>query len=196
MNKIIFFLSFIAFACNSNPKTDDALPLENPEERSMETYLEKGQEISMATFKVLSSTLSEKMQEEGIVGAIEFCNLSALPITDSLSDVFDAKIKRAALNYRNPANKLSVEEEEIYQNFLKQIESGAEKINPIVKLKKDGGAFFYSPIKLMPQCVTCHGKVGEQISSETLAIINNKYPEDKAVNFEIGSLRGIWAIEF
>ena len=55
---------------------------------------------------------------------------------------------------------------------------------------------YYKPIKTgMPTCLKCHGSSAE-IESKTLALINEKYPDDKAVGYSQGDLRGMWKIKF
>ena len=47
----------------------------------------RGDMISQVTQKALASKLKEVVQEEGIAGALKFCNVKAYPIVDSLEEV-------------------------------------------------------------------------------------------------------------
>ena len=51
-------------------------------------------------------------------------------------------------------------------------------------------------VLLMPLCSKCHGDVDSEIAPADLALIREAYPADEAVNFEAGSLRGIWSLTF
>jgi len=44
-------------------------------------------------------------------------------------------------------------------------------------------------------CMQCHGSENEQIDNNTLAKINELYPDDKATGYGVGELRGIWVVE-
>ena len=48
---------------------------------------------------------------------------------------------------------------------------------------------FAKPIVMQPMCVSCHGSP-EQISPEVKAKLNELYPNDKAVGYQPGQLRG------
>jgi hypothetical protein len=45
-------------------------------------------------------------------------------------------------------------------------------------------------------CLNCHGTPGKHIQDATLTKIQQLYPEDRAVNFKEGDLRGLWHIIF
>jgi hypothetical protein len=44
--------------------------------------------------------------------------------------------------------------------------------------------------------MNCHGTPGKHIQDATLTRIQQLYPEDRAVNFKEGDLRGLWHIIF
>ncbi len=48
----------------------------------------------------------------------------------------------------------------------------------------------------MPACLKCHGLPGKDIDANTLALLQKKYPEDKATGYKLGDLRGAWKISF
>jgi hypothetical protein len=54
------------------------------------------------------------------------------------------------------------------------------------------GTGYVEPIYLSPLCVTCHG---EAVEPALLERIRALYPDDAAVGFRVGELRGLfWAI--
>jgi hypothetical protein len=155
-------------------------------------YLEKGKEIAQNTFMVLSSNLKQAMGEGGIEKAIAFCSVNAGVLTDSLSNYHQVTIKRTSQKTRNKRNLPTVTEQSVLDTYLK---NGAE-MKPIVTLLDNGDRAFYAPIVMLPLCVNCHGVVGENISNKNYEIIKNHYPNDEAINFKEGDLRGIWSITF
>jgi hypothetical protein len=52
---------------------------------------------------------------------------------------------------------------------------------------------YVEPILVQPLCLTCHG---DPLAPDIAARIDELYPEDRAVGYEIGDLRGVFWIEF
>ena len=157
-------------------------------------YLDKGKQIAAATFTALSQQLQKAVKEGGIPNAIQYCNLAAYPITDSLSQVHQAVIKRTSLKNRNPKNKTTEIERIVLKDFEKKTAEG-QALKPIVKSLNDQTVTFYAPIQLNEFCLNCHGKLGETLTSENYTFIKKHYPEDKAIGYLSGELRGMWSIQ-
>ncbi|MFN4762672.1 DUF3365 domain-containing protein [Gillisia sp. Q332] len=164
-------------------------------EKEKQEYTNKGNEISQATFKALGEKLTEQMKLGGPDQAIPFCNVAAIPITQQLSEEFDVIIKRTSDKLRNPENKPSERELEIINMYHKLI-SEEREMTPIVEVDKNNNKHYYAPIMLKVNCLACHGKVEEFVSLKTDSIIKSLYPNDKAIGYSEGDLRGIWSIEF
>lgn len=151
---------------------------------------EKGKEVVMATGKALMGAVQQSMAEGGIAGAVSYCNVKALPITDSLAAVYGVEVKRTALRVRNPQNRPTENERTALLRMGASGEPGPEL------LALEGGQYaYYHPIMLQGFCQACHGAV-ESFSFETDSIIRHYYPEDEAVGFAEGDLRGMWAVYF
>jgi hypothetical protein len=59
----------------------------------------------------------------------------------------------------------------------------------------DQHAVYYKPIKIMmPTCLKCHGNSSD-LDAAALQQIQVKYPDDLAVNYEQGQLRGMWKVK-
>ena len=61
---------------------------------------------------------------------------------------------------------------------------------------EEGYPTFFAPILDKGLCLTCHGIVGETLLPENDEKIKTLYPEDKAVGYSEGDLRGVWSIMF
>jgi len=48
----------------------------------------------------------------------------------------------------------------------------------------------------MPLCEKCHGKIGSTLKEADYASIKSLYPEDMAIGYKTGDLRGMWSISF
>lgn len=156
--------------------------------------LSKGKAIALKTKSALGKNLMQAINERGAEGAVEFCNIKALPITDSLAALQNAKIKRVSDQNRNPINKANQEELAYIQASKKALSSG-NSIKPIVK-KVNGKWIGYYPILTNAMCLQCHGQENHQIAANTLAKIKENYPQDKATGYGENELRGIWVVEF
>ena len=157
-------------------------------------YLRDGQVIAGATFSELSGLLQSYLRLKGVEGAIEYCQVAALPLTDSLSEVHAAQIKRVGTRVRNPQNKATEAEAAVMAQYQELLEKG-ERLESMVQ-EVAGRPVFYAPIRLLPLCEQCHGVLGEGLAEENYELIKAAYPEDEAIGYRNGDLRGIWSITF
>jgi hypothetical protein len=180
----------VLFSC-----TPDAPSENNLQQSEVDStyYLDKGQELTQATFDTLSKTLQNAIAERGIAGAIEFCNIEALPITDSKISQNVWEIKRTSLKVRNPLNEPNEFEQHMLAKFHRAADSGGELNNEL--LVRGDTVHFFRPIKLMPLCANCHGNK-DLLQPDVLAKLNELYPNDKATGYSPGDLRGMWHVKF
>jgi hypothetical protein len=161
---------------------------------SEETYAEfqkKGNEISAKAQSVLLANVGKAMQTGGPVHAVEFCNLQASTIVDSLNKANNCVITRISEKNRNPANHLKTAAD---KNLWKVFETGATGDTIIQEQNK---LVFYKPIHTgLPACLKCHGQPGSDIDVATFDKINGLYPADLATGYKLNDFRGLWKIEF
>lgn len=153
-----------------------------------------GKDYALSAKEALGKNLIKAIRKNGPVGAVEFCNLKALHLTDSISIMKNAVIKRVSDKPRNPDNAANEEELGYITYFKKLIAAGTEP-KPIVKTE-NGEVYFYYPITTNALCLQCHGKPNDQIQPETLATLKNLYPADKAIDYDVNEVRGLWTINF
>lgn len=157
-------------------------------------YEEIGLSYANNAKKVLGKNVMGTIQKKGTVAAVSFCNERAYPLTDSISNVYNAKIKRVSDKPRNPNNAASVAELEHINYFKNAIITG-EKYSPIV-VEDDEKVKFYYPIVTNSMCLQCHGKIEADIQLEVVNLLKAKYPNDKAIGYTTNEVRGIWSIAF
>ncbi len=163
-------------------------------EKEKAEYLQNGKEIVNAAFTVLSSRLKQAIQQGGPVHAIEYCRLEALPITDSISKAFNVRLKRTSTKLRNPANRPTPWELEVLHEYQQTMEKGEEPQAKVIEI--DNEVVFTAPIRVLPQCLVCHGEPGQDITTETMETLARNYPRDEAKGYKPGELRGIWSVSF
>ena len=128
--------------------------------------------------------------------AIDYCNLRALSLKDSLSRLNNCQIRRIALKYRNPVDMPQTKKEKEQLNqYLLAYQKG-ESIEAEVYLFKDRIEYYQPIIIAMEACLKCHGDPGKQIAEETLQKIQAHYPNDLATGFKLNDFRGAWKITF
>jgi len=175
----------------SQTKKSDTSTLSQEE---MEMYLTKGKTIAKEAFLTLSSNLKTKMNEGGVVNAVEYCNMAAYPLTDSIAKANNATLRRVSVKNRNSMNTPDEVEMGVIDGY-KELMAADEKLKPVI-INEDGNVRFMAPILLKPACLSCHGTPEKHISTSDLAFIRDLYPNDEAINFSTGDLRGIWSITF
>lgn len=174
-----------------NPVDEVSVALSQEE---IQQYTEAGKQIAKGTFMELSGNLKKAMKEGGVKEAAEFCKVVAAPLTDSLSGIHEAVIKRTSLKLRNPKNKANAEELAILQEYEAQFAEQHE-LKPIVQAIDSTTVQFYAPIMTQQLCLSCHGSIGEELTTENYEIIRQLYPEDKAIGYAEKDFRGMWSIQ-
>jgi len=206
LNIISFVISIVVItACNpkaenesnnKEKKGDDVkVSYIYQNDETFKTIKKQGAIIVKQTEVALGTALKNAMAEGGPEYAIDFCNLEALHITDSMSTDKGVIIKRVAKKNRNPKNETDDIESKIFKQYVMEYLTGAP-LKPRIAVNKDGHPVYYKIIKTNSMCLTCHGIPGETMSNDLAKKIRELYPEDKAINFEDGHPRGMWAVTF
>ena len=156
-----------------------------------------GDRITDASQKTLLGNVKSAMQRGGPSEAVEYCNVRAMPLTDSLSTAYGVVIGRISRRNRNPDNTPRDEiDKEILQLYHKRYEKQQALQTRLVK-GQDGHLRFYKPIFIgMPTCLKCHGDPKTDIAPATLKLLDEKYPYDEARGYHQGDLRGMWKVVF
>ena len=192
MKSVISCLLFIVFiliiSCNSKQK-------EKISSEVYSEYAQKGNEISGKAQGVLLANVSSAMQKGGPEYAIEFCNLQASSLIDSLSKANNCTISRVSVKNRNPGNNLkNKKERQLWDHYAEKLKSG--NVSDTL-LRSEDALVYYKPIKTaMPACLKCHGAPGEDIQTATFQKIEELYPNDKATGYNLNEFRGMWKIAF
>jgi len=162
-------------------------------EEPKKTYSEKGREIVTNTQGVLGKKLLDAIHREGLQKALEFCNVNALPLTDSMSELYNTKIQRVSDRFRNSANKATARERTLIEGYQKQLDKKLA-LEPIIDSTHTYVQFYY-PIITNELCLKCHGSLGSNIEPKVWATIQELYPEDKATGYGVNEVRGLWSIQ-
>jgi hypothetical protein len=190
MKKLVFLfslLTIVGFACTQQNKSTT---VEENSEEIDSLLIEKGDSIIRIVSENLRSELMDAIRNYGMDSALSYCNIKAIPITEQLNND-EITISRMAERYRNPENKLADYAQDIFEYYRNNTNPEASLIAGI-----DGTVYYVKPIYLAALCANCHGHSGVQIADNVQEKINKLYPNDLAINFNPGELRGLWHIEF
>jgi len=127
--------------------------------------------------------------------AIEVCSARAPQIAAEESAARGARIGRTALRVRNPANAPSEWQRRVLESFAEALAAGADPATlEYTEVVPVGGADerrWMKPIVTGPLCLTCHGTT---LAPEVAAAVEARYPQDEAVGFTAGELRGAFQV--
>lgn len=143
----------------------------------------------------LKGELMSSMKAGGPTTTIDMCKDKAPLIAKNLSDKYGWEIARTSLKLRNPANSPDAWETKVLEQFDARKKSG-EPVKPMayfseVEVQGEKKFRFMKAIPVAKPCLACHG---ENIAPDVLAKIQSAYPEDKAIGYKQGDVRGAFTI--
>ena len=141
--------------------------------------------------KALKQNVGKRLKEDPTgVKAAEFCSQKANEVAKEAMKDFpeNIKVRRTALKYRNEHNKPDAVDEKILNEIETAIKAKTFKKKPIV-VDVNGTKRVYVPLIVEKACTKCHGDV-DKMNPKVKEIISKAYPNDKAIGFKEGDLRG------
>jgi len=142
----------------------------------------------------LLPTLQEALAEGGPVEAIEVCSIRAPEIAAELAAATSWSVRRVSLRARNSEKAIPDHwERRTLEQFEDQQRGGAMG-NELNQSAVFDGEFRYMQAQLaMPVCLTCHGTdLHEDVSSA----LHKYYPDDLAVGYAQGDVRGAISLRY
>ena len=146
----------------------------------------------------LKNILIKQIKSESTLSAVAVCSDTAQVLTNDFGLKKGVYIKRVSFKNRNKDNVPDKFEARILKEF--------EQIKKEGKLTSDTEYFeiivendyqylrYMKPIKIGAACLKCHG-TEDKISTEIKGVITKRYPDDKAVGYKNGDLRGAVSIK-
>ncbi len=187
---LVVALSFLSIwiACSSNETSEHKTNQDS-------AYVQEGFDVSSAAQAALLQHLTQAIETGGPEYAVQYCNLKASEVMDSISRIHNCTVSRITDRNRNADNALKSDDDKTIWNYFKNENPAQSRRDTL--LTDQINHTYYRPIKIgMPACLKCHGKPGIDIDSQTLSRIDSLYPDDLAKNYESGDLRGLWKIQF
>ena len=185
---LMFIIIFLSESCTNN--TQKEVSTEGSETID---YLSVGKNHVIEAKSALSKNLIDAINHGGTEYAIGFCNNKAIILTDSMSELTGAQIKRVTDKPRNPINSAS-ETEMSFIEELKAAQVNGQALKP--KLQESMGKMIaYYPIEINSMCLQCHGTAETDIKADVMYKLKSLYPNDMATGYRENDIRGIWVVE-
>jgi len=139
---------------------------------------------------VLKELLGEELRRGGPETAARLCSESAQVVTEDFARERGVEIRRVSQRYRNQRNQPDEWESAVLKRWA------AAKPAEYTETVTDNGKRYLrymKPILMEQACLACHG-VRESLQPEVAAVLNERYPRDKATGYKAGELRGAFSV--
>ena len=155
-----------------------------------------GDAAVMKLMRELKTNLGMALKEGGFPKAIDFCADKAQKLTQKVNrELVVVKVKRVSDRYRNPTDKPDTLDLKVINYFKEKLREGKLPPYYIVESEKNGErvVIYYKPIRVAPFCLNCHGDPA-RMNPEVLRVLKERYPNDKALGYRPGDLRGVFKV--
>lgn len=177
---LILIMGFIPLTVNSASLVEnDKSVLEQEAEKRIKEFSSS-----------LKSRLKLAINKGGLSAGVKVCSEQAPKIAEQLS-TDGWSIGRTSLRTRNTSNMPDEWELKTLADFEKLKQQGTE-VNRLAKLNYGEQSFRY--MKAIPTgglCLACHGT---SVTPDVKKVIQHYYPEDKAIGFNVGDIRGAFTL--
>lgn len=157
----------------------------------------EGKQVIMQLGGSLKKELKAAVKSQGAPHALQVCNERAPEITAKVTMDSGWKISRSSHKLRNLGNKPDAYTAAAIEEFLARQENGEPaKTMAKAEIIEENGVKTFRMVKAIPtgeQCLACHG--GAEVSDAVATHITKLYPEDKARDFKIGEMRGVFTLQ-
>jgi hypothetical protein len=140
----------------------------------------------------MRNKLIESLKKNGPSGAIDVCAKDAPTISSRIEHEYGVLIKRTSLKVRNPQNTPDSLEKELLESLSVLLSTGKPLPVGLVAFPNNQHRF-YKTVQMEKACLQCHGElntINELVRKEIAAI----YPDDRAIGYKEGELRGIISV--
>ena len=141
----------------------------------------------------LKGILLNQVQANGVASALDVCSDTAQVLTNEFGLQRGVFIKRISVKNRNTNNIPDAYEQNALNSFQEMLRN--KKLDgktELAELVKEGGFTYLrymKPILIQPECLNCHGSESTMLE-EVSRLIAQRYPNDKALDYKPGELRG------
>jgi hypothetical protein len=182
---VLVVLSLVACGPAPQEEAADTSPTEIPQ-----AALERARQAADALTGELVETLGNELGTSGPVGAVKVCAEMAPQIAASHS-VDGVTVRRVTLKVRNPLDTPDDYERGMLVDLEAKLADGAlpKEVAEVVSDDTGSRLRYMRPLVIKGTCLNCHGDV-ESMDPELRTVLEERYPDDQAVGYQEGDLRG------
>jgi hypothetical protein len=168
--------------------------LVSPAARAEESWVNEARGIATAVPQRLLAVLTQEIEQGGPAHAVDACQIQAPQMARKASETTGWQVRRVTLRERNPKAVPDAWERAALEDFDRRAAAGEspatlERAERVV----ENGQPVYRYVRALPVqavCLNCHG-AAERQSPELRERLRTLYPDDKAVGYELGQIRGV-----
>lgn len=162
-------------------------------------WLDESRQVAGQLIGQVRGELVKELERTGPIRAITVCKYSVPEITSNLSRLSGMRVTRVTLRPRNRAlGEADAWEQQVLLDFENRVAKGerADGLEYFEVVEEPAGRSFRY-MKALPAaqpCLLCHGP-SNQLSDGVRALLASEYPNDKAVDYQLGQVRGAVSIK-
>jgi hypothetical protein len=152
--------------------------------------LERARQTASALGQDLAGLVFSTLEREGAEAAVRVCSDVAQERT-AAHGTGELYVRRISDRLRNPLNEPDATERREFER-MQELAAQGDLPSEIVRVVDHGSErslHLLRPIRIQQPCLACHGEP-EAIAPEVRRILAERYPEDRAVGYTAGQLRG------
>jgi hypothetical protein len=161
-------------------------------------WIQDARQVATQVPPRLLATLTQAIEKGGPDGAIAVCREEAPRLAKAASEQSGWQVRRVSLRPRNPKAVPDAWERGALEDFDRRAAAGEspatlEKAEVVV----EGGQKMQRYMRALPTqplCLSCHGDPA-QLSPAVSARLKALYPDDRAVGYAVGQIRGAMTIK-
>ncbi len=148
-------------------------------------------QIFQAYQKDVVGSLKAALVGGGTTAAIPVCKGVSAKLSERFATMEEVSVRRVAVRYRNAEHIPDAFEASIFKEWEEGLENGLPPV--AISRETEEGLRVMQPIMLGARlCLRCHGKQRD-MAPETIAMLKRLYPQDNAIDFELGDVRGAFS---
>lgn len=169
------------------------------EEETRARLLDEARKGAATMLAQVRGEMVRELERTGPIRAIVVCKYTAPEVASTVSRQTGMRVTRVSLRPRNPAlGEADSWEQQHLLDFEKRVAKGekAESLEVAEVVSEPSGRHFryLKAIPMGQPCLACHGPVAG-LSEGVKAQLANEYPHDRAVDYQVGQVRGAVSIK-
>src|SRR6266545_139070 len=154
----------------------------------VEPALKQARQVAGELTDKVRSLLLTELEKGGYDSAVRVCSEVAQNVTQEFNRETGHSARRVSMGYRNAKDIPDSYESQKREKKL------AGEYYEVVREQGRDYLRYLKPIVASKMCLNCHGQP-DQISPQVMAVLKEKYPNDRATGYREGDLRGAVSVK-